>query len=406
MVKYERVTKEPLKKDWVSLAKNVDNKIFQDFLTYALQNVADNLDCFTEKFPSSGGVDGVYQPTENADAFLFSDWTSSFWTGMVWLAYEITGDEKFKKVGLIHSKSFRERYEKNIILDHHDIGFLFTLSCVAAYKLTGDAFSKETALLAAEKLAKRYREKAGIIQVRGLIEDEAHESTGEFIIDCCMNLPLLYWAANETGNRKYWEMAYSHIQNVANFMVQDNAATHQNFKKDIHTGEPLRGWTGQGDGNPDGCWSRGQAWAIYGLPISYTYTGDWSLLEIAKRVSNYFLNRLQSDNCANWDFLYQSDADQRDTSAVAIAVCGMLELAKQLPLGDPDRVVYESAAKVLTADLIKNYAYTKAESPNALLKAGVYAFKTDLCVNEPVIWGDYYMMEALCRLTRYFKMYW
>lgn len=406
MIDYKRVTREPLKDDWNKLAKGIDSQIFEDALERSIRMVRNNLNAFTDKFPSAGGVNGVYQPTNNADTFLYSDWTSSFWTGMIWLAYELTGEDKFKEVGLIHSQSFRERYETNDILDHHDIGFLYTLSCVAAYKITEDDFSKETALLAAEKLAGRYREKAGIIQRGGPLDDPNHPSAGEFIIDCCMNLPLLYWAANITGERKYYDMAYRHIQQAGNHMVRDTGATHQNFKIDVFTGEPIKGWTSQGDGDDRGCWSRGQSWAIYGLPISYTYTGDFTLLEQAKNVANYFLNRLQSDYCANWDFLYTKDEDQRDSSAVAITACGLLELAKQLPLSDPDRKTYESAAKTLMAKLIENYMYSEDEVSNGLLKGGVYAYKTHLCVDEPVIWGDYYFMEALVRLTKYFRMYW
>lgn len=406
MIEYKRIKKEPLRTDWVELAKNISSVEFEKTLDYAVGLVRENLPYFTEKFPSSGGVNGEYQPTNNADPYLYSDWTSSFWSGMVWLCYDLTGEECFKEVGLKHSRSFRKRLDENNILDHHDIGFLYTLSCVAAYKAAGDEFSKDTALLAAKKLASRFRDKAGIIQVRGLLDDISHECTGEFIIDCCMNLPLLYWAADMIGERGYYDKAYSHIQNVANYMVKDDASTHQNFRKDIVTGAPLEGWTGQGDGNPDGCWARGQAWAIYGLPVSYSYTGDWSLLEVGKRVTNFFLNRLQSDFCANWDFLYKDDRDQRDTSAVTAAVCGMLELAKQLPLYDPDRKVYEAAAKVLLSQVIQNYLYTREESRNALLKSGVYAYKLDLCVNEPVIWGDYYLMEALARMTTYYRMYW
>lgn len=406
MVKVERIVKEPLKHDWVSMAKQYSQDIFKNALDYSVKTVSENLDRFADSFPSSGGVDGEYQPTNNADEYLYSDWTSSFWSGMVWLCYELTGDEKYKQAGLIQSKSFRDRYDNNDILDHHDIGFLYILSCVAAYKASGDEFSKETALLAAKKLAGRYREKAGIIQVRGNINDTNHECTGEYIIDCCLNIPLLYWASEMTGDHKYYDMAYSHICNVVDYMIKDDASTHQNFRKDIETGEPVEGWTGQGDGNENGCWSRGQAWAIYGLPISYTYTGDSGLLEAAKRTANYFLNRLQSDLCPNWDFLYRDDNDQRDSSAAAVAACGLLELAKQLPIYDGDKTVYEAAAKVLMGKLIENYMYTKEESKTALLKSGVYAYKLGLCVNEPVIWGDYYFMEALIRLLHYYRMYW
>ncbi|MDO5416571.1 MAG: glycoside hydrolase family 88 protein [Lachnospiraceae bacterium] len=401
-----KITKEELKVDWLSLAEQVDTAEFTRALDYAVEIVSDNLEKFTDRFPTSGGVNGEYVPTTNASSLLWSDWTSSFWTGMVWLAYELTGEEKFKRVGLIHSKSFRERYEKNEILDHHDIGFLYTLSCVAAYKLTGDEFSKETAVLAARKLLKQYMEKCGSFQQWGSPTDPENAKLGICIVDCCMNLPLLYWASQATGDTEFYEKAYSHIRNASAYMVRDNGAVHQNLKFDVFTGELLKVYTSQGDGDENGCWSRGQAWAIYGFPLSYLYTGDKELLEYAKICANYFLNRLQSDYCANWDFLYTDDKDQRDTSAVSTAACGLLELAKQLPVTDPDRAVYEAAAKVLISKLTENYRYTKEESSSGLLKAGVYAFKTNLCVNEPVIWGDYYYMEALMRLTHVHRIYW
>lgn len=179
-----------------------------------------------------------------------------------------------------------------------------------------------------------------------------------------------------------------------------------NAKFDTDTGKILKVYTSQGKGGDDACWSRGQGWGIYGLMLSYIYTGDKALIEFAKRATNFFLNRLQSDHCANWDFVYRSDSDQRDTSAVTIAACGILELAKQLPLYDPDRAIYEAAAKVLIHDITKHYLFTRAESPNALLKSGVYAYNRGLCVDEPTIWGDYYYMEALVRLTRVHRIYW
>ena len=283
---------------------------------------------------------------------------------------------------------------------------MFTLSCVAAYKITGDEFSRETALLAARKLASRFRDKAGIIQVRGRLDDMENEALGEFIIDCCMNLPLLYWAARETGDRSFSDKAYSHIKNVQKYMVRPDASTYQNFRKDIATGAPIGGWIAQGDSHDGACWSRGQAWAMYGLPLSYNYTGDATLLETCKAVSNYFLNRLQSDLVPNWDFYYKTDEDQRDTSASAVAACGLLELARNLPVTDSDREVYEAAAKTLIYALIKNYLYCDGESPNAILKSGVYAMRTNLCVDEPVIWGDYFFMEALQRLTHYYRSFW
>lgn len=406
MQKNSDIKKEVLSIDWIAESKRVDFAKLEQALSYAVDNVRDNLQEFTQKFPTAGGENGEYLPANNADTLLSSDWTSSFWTGMVWLAYELTGEEAFKKTGLQHTQSFRKRYEENDILDHHDIGFLYTLSCVAAYKLTGDAFSKDTAIHAAYKLLRQYMDKCGLFQQWGSPTDPENQKLGIAIIDCCMNLPLLYWAAEATGNPEFYNKAYSHICNVAKYFVRPTGAVYQNVKFDVWTGEVLDCYSFQGSGENDGCWSRGQAWAIYGFMLSYCYTGDKRFLELSQICTNYFLNRLQSDFCANWDFSYRSDDDQRDTSAVSIAACGILELAKQLPLGSAERAVYEAAGKVLVYELTQRYLYTKQESKNALLKSGVYAFTGNLCVDEPTIWGDYFYMEALTRLTKAHRIFW
>lgn len=210
-----------------------DRVVYENALQYCVDKARENLEGFTYKFPAAAGVDGVYKTTNNTDKFLGSNWTSGFWAGMVWLAYKLTGDKVFRDVGFIHIKSFRERYENNDVLDHHDIGFLYSLSCVAAYKATGDKLAYETALLAARKLADRFREKAGIIQQGGPLDDLSHRKTEVFIVDCCMNLPLLYWAAQTIGDRSYYDKAYTHIKNVVKYMVLDSGATYQRFKLDV-----------------------------------------------------------------------------------------------------------------------------------------------------------------------------
>lgn len=119
----------------------------------AVAVIRENLPVFTEKFQSSNSFGGFYEPTENVE------WTTGFWTGSIWLAYEHTGDEAFKQAADIQVESFLERIEKKIDVNHHDMGFLYSLSCVAAYKLTGNEHAKKAALLAADHLAERYREK-------------------------------------------------------------------------------------------------------------------------------------------------------------------------------------------------------------------------------------------------------
>ncbi|KAI4453108.1 udp-glucose 4-epimerase [Holotrichia oblita] len=277
------------------------------------KKIDENLEDFTYKFPSSFTENKMYSQTEN------TDWTESFWTGMVWLAYELTGDEKYRKAGDIHVESFRNRIDNNIAVDHHDLGFLYTLSCIACYKLTGSEFAKETALKAADKLMTRYKEKGEFIQAWGAIDDP---KAYRLIIDCMMNLPLLYWASEVTGDKKYYDIAYKHAKTTARNIVREDASTFHTFYFDPQTGEPLDGVTHQGFSD-DSCWARGQAWGVYGFALSYVYTKDEVFTDLYKKVTNYFLNRLPEDYVAYWDLIFNDGSgEERDSSLSAIAVCG------------------------------------------------------------------------------------
>lgn len=366
-------------------------------IQFVLKKIDENLDTFTHKFPAAASVNNVYPAVEN------TCWTSSFWTGMLWLAYEVTGDEKYRKVAEIHLQSFKKRIDEKIAVNHHDLGFLYTLSCVSAYRLTGNEEAKETALKAADHLMTRYFEKAGIIQAWGKLDNP--EQQGRMIIDCCMNLPLLYWASEVTGDKKYYEAASSHVKQAAKYIVREDASTFHTYYMDVETGEPRFGKTHQGYSD-DSCWSRGQAWGIYGFPLSYIYTGDWELIEQTKKITNYFLNRLPEDYVCYWDLIFTEGNEERDSSAAAIAVCGMLEMVKHLPLSDELRRTYENASVKIVKSLAENYTSAECPESNGVLLHAVYGKPMNNGVDECNIWGDYYYFEALVRLVKDWKLYW
>lgn len=375
----------------------IDREHVIEAVKYIIKKIDENLDTFTYKFPASASKNNVYPAIEN------TDWTSSFWTGMLWLAYEVTGDEKYRRVAEIHLKSFKRRIDEGISVDHHDLGFLYTLSCVAGYKLTGNKEAKETALKAADKLITRYYEKAGIIQAWGDLNDPSQR--GRMIIDCCMNLPLLYWASQETGDRKYHDIAYSHVRQAAKYIIREDASTFHTFYMDVETGEPRFGKTYQGYSD-ESCWSRGQAWGIYGFPLSYIYTADWNLIDTTKKITNYFINRLPEDDVCYWDLIFTEGEEERDSSAAAIAVCGLLEMAKHMPLTDEYKKVYENAALRILKSLMENYTTENSPESNGILLHAVYSKPGGNGVDECNIWGDYYYFEALVRLIKDWKLYW
>jgi len=332
------------------------------------------------------------------------DWTASFWTGMVWLAYEITGDEKYRAAAERQLPSYKKRLELLIAIDTHDLGFLYSLSAVAAYRLAGNAEARTMALQAADLLAERYYPEAEIIQAWGDLNDP--EQRGRMIIDCLMNLPLLYWASQETGDARYASMARRHGMQSARYLVRDDDTSYHTYYMDPRTGEPRYGNTHQGYAD-DSCWARGQAWGIYGFALSYVYTGDDAFLRAAKRLADYFLTRLPEDGVVYWDLVFVDGKEQeKDSSAAAIAVCGLLELAKRLPVGDPDKDKYAAAAVAMLSALTERYTTKAHPEADGLLLHGVYNKPRGWGVDECMIWGDYFYFEALVRLRADWRLYW
>jgi unsaturated chondroitin disaccharide hydrolase len=398
MQETEQVIDESLlRKERFSTRPPVDRAFIEKALDYVLFKIDQNLETFTSKFPSASSQNLVYQEKDNVE------WTTGFWTGMLWLGYEYTGDEKYRRVAEKHVKSFKDRIENRIVVNHHDMGFLYSLSSVSAYKLTGEVPGKEAALEAAELLLTRYSEKAGIIQAWGELTDP--NQRGRMIIDCLMNLPLLYWASEVTGDQTYHQIAYQHAKQSAEYIVRHDASTFHTFYMDTETGKPLYGNTHQGFSD-DSCWARGQAWGIYGFPLSYRYTGDEKFITLSKKLANYFLNRLPEDHVCYWDLIFTHGDEVRDSSAAAIAACGLLEMSKSLPLTDGMKGYYENSALHIVHSLAEHYTTKDAPHANGVLKHAVYHKPRNTGVDESCIWGDYYYMEALVRLLKDWKMYW
>lgn len=356
---------------------------------------------FAEQFKFIYTEDGFYREAEN------QQWTNGFWTGELWLAYEHTGEERFKEAALAQVKSFLKRIESGDHTDTHDLGFLYSLSCVAGYKLTGDPTARRAALLAADKLASRFHEKGQFIQAWGSLEDKKNY---RLIIDCLLNLPLLYWASEETGEARYAEIARAHVETTLKVILREDASTYHTFYFDPETGEPLKGVTHQGY-SADSSWARGQSWGVYGIALSYRYTKNPEYIGLFEKVTGYFLEHLPENLVPYWDFVFtDGSSEPRDSSASAIAVCGMLEMAKYLP--EDKAAFYTGAAKRLLKALIDHCAATDPTVCNGQLLHGVYGRKTpyndckDHGVDACNLWGDYYYVEALTRLTRDWKPYW
>ncbi|MBO9608317.1 MAG: glycoside hydrolase family 88 protein [Paenibacillaceae bacterium] len=357
-----------------------------------------NIESFGDLFPHVGEGGGDYKLNPN------TDWTDGFWSGMLWLCYEYTGEAVFRDAAVRTVESFRQRLAANTALDHHDIGFLYSLSSKAQWFIEKDEAARQLTLQAADVLMKRWRPQSQIIQAWGPEGDPANG--GRIIIDCMMNLPLLYWAYQQTGDTRYRDVAVTHAEKSRRFLVRGDGSSYHTFYFDPETGDSQRGGTAQGyrDGST---WTRGQAWGVYGFALSYRYTGNAAFLDTAKRLARYFLERLPRDYVVYWDFDAPVNAEtKRDSSASAITSAGILELLEHLPSNDPDRDFFENGLLRSMRGLIEHYATIGEPDAQGLLKRGSYSVRGGASPDDFVIWGDYYYLEALMRMDRGLRGYW
>lgn len=370
-------------------------------LDLAADLVIHNLPDFTDRFPKAYSENGFYAATDNVD------WTTGFWTGEIWLTYEHTGKTQLLEAGNMQMESFLERIEKKRDVETHDLGFLYSPSCVAGYKLTGSETGRKAALMAAKELTGRYHEKGEFIQAWGSLNAPDNY---RLIIDCLLNLPLLYWAFEETGQDRYRQVAEKHIHTALSHVIREDFSTWHTFFFDQKTGAPDHGATCQGyrDGS---AWARGQAWGVYGTAIGYRYTRRKEYIPVFEGVTDYFLRHLPEDLVPFWDLEFGDGDDQpRDSSSASIAACGMLEMAKYL---DGERALYyRGIAGRLIKALAEHYAVKDPKDSNGLVLHSTYSNHSpyNTCnhygVDECNIWGDYFYMEALTRLHKDWQVYW
>ena len=371
----------------------------EEALDEALKKIDYALPTFTDKFPSHNSTNNVYSAVSNT-----SGWNTGFWTGILWHAYELTGNEKYKSTALSQVSSFKYRIDNKIGVDHHDMGFVYTPSCVAAYKLTGNDEAKAAAIAAADHLITRYHEKGEFIQAWGSV---GSKDNYRLIVDCLLNIPLLYWASEVTGDPKYETIAYNHFKTTIEVCYRADGSTYHTYYFDYLTGAPLKGVTAQGAGD-DTTWARGQAWGMYGPLLTYAYLENDEAMETFIKAADYYLSYLPSDCVAYWDLSFGDGAcEPKDSSSAAIAVCAMLEAAKQLDDTNPKRQLYLNASKRIMNSLIDSYTTKNVPEANGLLLHGTYNKNSNTGVDEMTIWGDYFYMEALHRmLDPEWQLYW
>lgn len=322
-------------------------------------------------------------------------WCSGFFPGSLWYIYENTKNpEALKYAKLYTDRVEREKYTT----DNHDVGFMLYCSFGNGLRLTGDEHYKEVLLTGAESLSTRYKDNIGLIRSWDWNKDKWQYPV---IIDNIMNLELLLWAADNSEDKKFREIALSHADKTIEHHFRPDYSSFHVVSYDTVSAVPHIKQTHQGYSD-ESAWSRGQAWGLYGYTYLYRETKDKRYLEQAKHIANYIINHpnMPEDYIPYWDFdSPEIPNTSRDVSAACIIVAALVDLSDfvDAELSDEYIKVIEKQINALSSD---KYTAKLGENGDFILKYSTGGYPFDSEVDVPLTYADYYYLEALTKLKK------
>jgi len=362
---------------------NFSSDLFHDALLHAQEKVRRLLEKYPGFYPMY-----TFRGRWKHDLPAWTRWCDGFLPGLMWIFQsrrpQGSDDERwwFEK-----AVEYSERLEpRKADREVHDLGFLFMPSYGRWHKATGDPRLREVLIEAGRTLALRYSSKGRFL--RSFLAPDS------LFIDIMMNVGLIFYAAREARDPVLQEIATAHCLTTRRVLVRGDGSTAHEGLFDLESGAFLRQSTQQGF-RPDSCWSRGLAWAIYGFCEAYEYCGDARFLRTAQGCAEYYAESCPPNGVPPWDFDAPDDSRTlADTSAAAIAAAGLLRLADAASDAGQKRL-HQARAWQILGTLCQRYLAGSEPAWEGILKGGVYHRHKGLGVDESVMWGEYFFVEAL-----------
>lgn len=360
-----------------------DRKLFEDAQSFAQKQTKHLIENHPDQYPIYTDV-GKWKLEDSA----WTHWCDGFLPGLMWIFYRRCGHDRpegrfWMENAIRYSKPLENRKEDR---DSHDHGFLFFSSYYRWYQATRDQSIRDVVMQAAKTLASRYNEKGQFI--RSAVAEDS------IFIDIMMNVGLIFYAAKELNDKRLRDIAIRHCLTTRRCLVRGDGSVAHEGTFDLETGEFLKQTTSQGY-RGDSCWSRGLAWSLYGFAICSEYSRDPRLLQTAEACADYYITHTPSNGVPPWD--YNAPLENRslvDTSAAAIAASGLLRLCRFV--NDPMKGhFYWSTAIHILRTLCSEYLGNQDPEWEGILKGGVYHIHKGIGIDESVIWGDYFFVDAL-----------
>ena len=353
-------------------------------LEFAAKQVHNLIETYPDYFPMYT-VNGKWLHEGEA----WTNWCEGFLGGQLWLLYQHTGDAYWREKAEHYSRLIEHRKtDRNV----HDLGFLFWSTWKRWYNLTGDETINRVVIEAGQTMALRFKEKGQYL--RSFVADES------LFIDIMMNVGIIFYAAQQTQDENLWRIANQHCLTTRRYLVRGDGSTSHEGIFDLETGAFLRQSTHQG-WRDDSSWARGLAWALYGFGTAYTFSRDVRYLNTAEACANFFIERTPPHGIPPNDWEESDPALPYESSAAAIAASGLLNLARLT--GDPIRARFYKEYGLRIVDTLTTPEFLAIETSGweGILKHGMYHQRKGLGVDESVMWGEYFFLEAVSKVLGY-----
>jgi unsaturated chondroitin disaccharide hydrolase len=321
----------------------------------------------------------------------WTNWCEGFLGGQLWLLYEHTNEPYWREKAEHYSRLIEHRKtDRNV----HDLGFLFWSTWKRWYDLTGDAAINDRVIEAGKTMGLRFKEKGQYL--RSFVADES------LFIDIMMNVGIIFYAAQQTSDADLLHVANQHCLTTRRYLVRGDGSTSHEGIFDLKTGEFLRQSTHQG-WRDDSSWARGLAWSLYGFGTVYGFTGNPRYLQTAEANAQFYIENTPDHGVCPNDWMESDPVVPYESSAAAIVASGLFNLAELTADPLKEKVYREYALKIV--DTLTQPEFLAVNDPDweGILKHGSYHETKRLGVDESVMWGEYFFLEAVSKAMQYVR---
>ena len=310
-------------------------------------------------------------------------WTGGFLAGMLWAFARLTGDQWWREQAESYSLQLESRKSDP---NTHDLGFVLEPSWGRWHDTEPSDRTKNVLIEGGQTMAARMQAAGGYLST--------WVDPGSTFIDVMMNVGIIFRAAEYSNDESLREAALRHCCTSRRYLQRGDGSTAHEGRFDTDSGEFLRTATHQG-WRSDSTWARGQAWAIYGFTTAYRHTGRADLLDAARRAADYYIQHTPRGGVPPNDWADPEPSEPSEASAASIAAAGMLHLHDSLSSAGEDAPYRAYAGEILRS--LSSTQFLAADTPGweGIIRHATYHHRKGLGVDESVMWGDYYFVEAL-----------